>query len=188
MVCPSCDGKKYNVMTRGLQVFSKCNNCYGIGKIRNVRTDCPICLGNFNYTKIEHLKLNIPRGIHTDYEKCYEKFGEQADNDMEISGNLIIRIKVIEDHFNRRGNDLIYKIPITFKEAIYGKVVVIPHYEQDIELDIEKYSIIQPLREYKISGKGMTGEGDLILIFDVIYPDLSGKTKDEKIQYLIQDE
>lgn len=172
--CQECNGNGVINIVRSMGPFqmqtqTHCNNCKGTGE--KVVSGCNNCKNG----KIEEIKicvLNIKKGVKSGDKIKYEGYGEQSHNETEISGDLYFEIEVLEHiKFIRQnnGNNLIYKLKITFLESIIGKEINIPHFERDITMNINELGIIQPEIGYILKDKGLNG-GDLIITFNIEYP------------------
>ena len=153
-----------------------CNNCNGNGVIRNTNITCNDCESTGFKFKEKFIELNIPKGVENGKEFVYEEFGEQATRPNERSGNFIIKIQV-ESHnlFVRDNLNLVYNTNINLFETIIGKDIKIPYFDETIELNINKFGIINPNKEYIIIEKGLINDknerGCMKIKFNIIYPD-----------------
>lgn len=176
--CQSCRRQCYTCQGRGSitdmrrmgfmtqMVTRPCDACNGAG---SVSKGCTACNQQGHTMEEKRIELKIPQGVQTGYRFVYEKMGEQASSDHEVSGDLIIEILVQADvNFQRQGNDLIHTVKLTLAESIIGKMITIPHFAGEIAINLEDYGIIQPQKTYIINGKGMPG-GNLIIAFQIDY-------------------
>lgn len=172
--CKECNGNGIVNIVRSMGPFQMqsqmhCTSCKGTGE--KVVPGCNSCKNG----KIEEIKicvLNIKKGIKSGEKIKYEGYGEQSHNETEVSGDLYFEIEILEDkNFIRQnnGNNLIYKLKITFLESIIGKQINIPHFEGEIKMNINELGVIQPEIGYILKNKGLNG-GDLILTFKIEYP------------------
>ena len=99
-------------------------------------------------------------------------FENEGDEDVDAGqGHLVIIIKIdTHDSFKRNNNDLILEKDILLSEALSGTHVVIRHMDGR-NLIVKTNKIIKPFSKYKIKGEGMNKQGDLIVVFNVIFPD-----------------
>ena len=163
-----------------------CPNCNGSGKENNTNSKCTTCNSSRSIKEEKIFEIIIPKGVENGDTFIFENWGEQASNPNEISGNLVVKI-VIENHhvFIRQGNDLIYNCKITLRESIIGKMIMINNFDNDHEINTVGFGIINPNKEYSIIGKGMVSKsgsrGNLIIRFNIIYPDKSLSVNDIQI-------
>ena len=97
--------------------------------------------------------------------------GEQIQKPNEDPGDLYFKINILSDlHFDRINNDLVYKVYITFKESIIGKMITIPHFDGNINMNTDGFGVINPNKRYSLKNKGLDNVGDLVLNFQINYP------------------
>ena len=154
-----------------------CNACSGEGKKKNDENIyCTKCSskGILNEERIFEIILNP--GVETGKTIVFEEWGEQATRNNQISGSFIITIKVEDHHiFKRNKLQLRYIVDLTLKESIIGKMLTIPHFLGNFDIDTNGFGIINPEKEYIIYDKGLKNEndklGNLHLIFKIKYPE-----------------
>lgn len=178
ITCNVCQGVGTILDMQRLGVFTqtttrKCHACQGSGKQQQGRKGCEFCKGAGSSSHDAVHEVRIPPGATSGHTVHLKGLGEQPLNEKEIPGDLIINV-VVEEHpiFKRTGRndlDLVFKQTISFKESITGTMVKIPHFSGDININTLTLGVIVPKKAYIIKGKGMTG-GDLIIIFDIVYP------------------
>jgi DnaJ-class molecular chaperone len=192
--CVQCQGKGQINEIRRMGPFTQmitqaCNVCQGTGQMKKGNNSCNECGGKCMINKEYKLDLEIPRGVNNGFEQRFKGYGEQKQNKKEISGDLIFRVNIVDDPiFKRRGQDLIYNETITFKESIIGKKINVSYFGEMLEIDLQKYTVIQPNKEYILKGKGMpldnqgSSFGNLILIFNIKYPSISNNINNQSIE------
>lgn len=179
--CPSCvqtcqkcrgQGTVSEMAHMGMiaQMFSRpCDQCQGCGAIRR---GCQMC--NNKKSKIDTviLNLHVEKGIQSGTQHRIQGLGEQARSNRERTGDLIITFNVKpHPQFERRGDDLRFVMTVSFQESVDGLDVSIPHFGGAIKFNTrEKFGILDPRRDYKITGKGLTTQAHLLVNFDVQYP------------------
>jgi DnaJ family protein A protein 2 len=197
--CDECDGigniSQTIRMGPFLQYINKrCNNCKGVGKYYkdkdknddNKENDKKNCCENGKIVEEKIFEINIPKGVHQNKQYIFSGWGEQAINDNDMSGDLIISINIKPDiTFKRNDLNLIYETECTLKECIIGKDITIEIFDETLIINSKIFGIINPNKQYIIYGKGLNGEnkrGDLYIIFKIIYPERSLNDKEiEKI-------
>lgn len=112
----------------------------------------------------KQVKVKIPAGIH---EGATLRLKGQGEN----GGDALIKIHV-ETHslFTREGDNIHLNLPITLKEAVLGAKVTIPTLTGKVALSIPKNSSSGKI--LRLSGKGVTGKGDLLVKLQVILPEM----------------
>ena len=98
------------------------------------------------------------------------------------SGDLYIVVKVRpHPRFERKGDNLYVKLPVTFPEAVLGARVVAPTLEGETKMTVPEGT--QNGQTFRLRGKGMphlkgNGQGDLYVTADVVVPkNLSDESK-----------
>jgi len=169
-ICKNCNGKGIiNIMNGPFIMQQNCNACSS-GYIKVININCNNCVGKGFTLEDKMCNINVPIGIISGTNIKINGFGEQARNNNEESGDLLFQIIVEDDpYFKRNGNDLIFKVSLTFKESIIGKNFKIPHFSGQIELNSDGFGVINPLKEYSLKEKGILN-GNLILNFQIEYP------------------
>lgn len=122
--CPTCNGTGSVQQTAGKMRFNvPCNRCGGTGKLR---TPCRTCGGEGRVRRTETIDVRIPVGVANGGRVRVPGKGN-AGTMGAPSGDLYLRV-VVRPHefFERRGNDLYTKVPVTVPEASLGAKVEVP--------------------------------------------------------------
>jgi molecular chaperone DnaJ len=122
--CPTCNGTGSIQQTAGKMRFNvPCNRCGGTGKLR---TACRTCGGEGRVRRAETIDVRIPVGVANGGRVRVPGKGN-AGTMGAPSGDLYLRV-VVRPHefFERRGNDLYTKVPVTVPEASLGAKVEVP--------------------------------------------------------------
>lgn len=153
--CPRCGG-------RGKLIPTPCHNCKGEGRVRDERK----------------LSVSIPPGVGEGDRVRVVGGGEDGQNGSP-SGDLYCFIYV-EEHaqFQRRDNDVLHIMPLSFGQATLGDLVSVPTLERDgekpIMAEVTVPSGTQPGATFRISGKGFTTRGgyrgDQVCVARVVVP------------------
>ena len=175
--CSACNGSgmTHKVIRNGpfvQQIGSPCKTCNASGQVSKNNMSCCICNGDSYYTVDETIKVDIPKGVESGHTIVFKGKGEQEQSVGDIPGDFIVKI-VIEDNaiFIREDDHLIYKTKLSLVESFIGKDIMIPHFDEPIGLNSSVFGIINPNKRYFVIGKGLCGRGNLIIQFEVVYPD-----------------
>jgi molecular chaperone DnaJ len=113
--------------------------------------------------RVVHVK--IPKWCPDGYQIVLGGLGVQKVKPTDISGDLIIRVRVKPDpNFERDGNSLVYRPTISFVESLIGMPLVIPHFDGSFVYDTRQLGVIDPTRIYEIPEKSIK------LSFKINYP------------------
>jgi molecular chaperone DnaJ len=122
--CPTCNGTGSVQQTAGKMRFNvPCSRCGGTGKLRTV---CKTCGGEGRVRRTETIEVRVPVGVANGGRVRVPGKGN-AGTMGAPAGDLYLRV-VVRPHefFERRGNDLYTKIPVTVPEASLGAKIEVP--------------------------------------------------------------
>ena len=135
------------------------------------------------------LYVTLPAGIDEHEFIIIQGSGNTINN--TIGGDIKIHIKISNDTlFKRRGLDLIYNKTITLKEALCGFEFDIKHINDkslSFKNNISPF-IIKPGFKKTIADYGMkrdTNTGNLIIEFDIVFPDTLTLEQIKKISEIL---
>jgi molecular chaperone DnaJ len=122
--CPTCHGSGSIQQTAGKMRFNvPCSRCGGTGKLR---TPCPTCAGEGRVRRTETIEVRIPAGVANGGRVRVSGKGNSGTMGAP-AGDLYLRVVVRpHDFFERRGNDLYTKVPVTVPEASLGAKIEVP--------------------------------------------------------------
>jgi len=188
-VCGRCEGTGAEVGTRP----ERCNYCNGTGYVQqaqgffSLRTTCPRCRGNGTIitnpcskcggTGLEavtrQLSVKIPAGV--DNGDKIRLAGEGEPGDMGGPCGDLFCIIQVKQHplFERRNEDLITRVPISFTQAALGAEIEIPTLDGPEKLKIKPGT--QSGEVVRASGKGLPrlrgrGRGYIMAVLHVEVP------------------
>lgn len=176
ITCSECRGSGETQSTRrtffgSFSTVAVCPHCGGEGKMPE--KPCQECKGSGRAMREDEITVSIPRGIRNGELVRLQKAGEAGEFGAE-AGDLYVKVSVKPDkQFIRDGDDLIYKLHISFVEAVLGIQKNFSH------IDNKSLSIAIPAGSesgdtLRLKNKGMPklrgGFGDLILHIQVNTP------------------
>jgi molecular chaperone DnaJ len=168
--CNYCGGRGQIVQARGFfQVATTCPACGGEGV--RITDPCPNCRGAGRTPSAAKLQVDVPPGVESGMWLQLRNQGELGDLGAP-RGNLRIQV-VVKKHpfFERRRNDLICQVPISFAQATLGAEVEVPVLEGRDRLAVPRGT--QSGEILRIKGRGM--------------PDISGRGRgDELVEVLVE--
>jgi molecular chaperone DnaJ len=122
--CTTCGGSGSIQQAAGKMRFNvPCTRCGGTGKLR---TACKSCDGEGRVRRTETIDVRIPAGVANGARVRVPGKGN-AGTIGAPPGDLYLRVEV-KPHpfFERRGNDLYTKVPVTVSEATLGAKIEVP--------------------------------------------------------------
>lgn len=170
--CQACGGRGQVRYSQGFFTVSRtCPQCGGMGQVN--RNPCPDCRGEGRVRREKVLGIKIPAGVDEGTRLRIAGEGE-AGLHGGPPGDLYVVLKVRpHTYFERRGDDLFVKIPISITQAALGTDVVVPTLRGSQKVKIPEAT--QPGAVFRLRGHGMPvlngrGRGDLYVYVDVVIP------------------
>ena len=122
--CTVCGGTGTVQQAAGKMRFNvPCTRCGGTGKLR---TACKTCAGEGRVRRAETIDVRIPAGVANGARVRVPGKGNSGTMGAP-AGGLYLRVVVRwHEFFERRGNDLYTKIPVTVSEATLGAKIEVP--------------------------------------------------------------
>ena len=150
--CGNCGGNGKTKVRQGNMVFETgCRACNGRGVFDS--RECSACNGRGTRPTSEKIKVNIPPGVQNGTRVRVPNKGE-AGLFGGPDGDLYIITKVDDhDFFERKGENLYCKVPITFAEAALGAKVEVPTIDGHSTIKIPQGT--QRGQKFRIRGKGV---------------------------------
>src|SRR6266550_1225127 len=182
--CPTCNGTGTIQQAAGKMRFNvPCTRCGGTGKLR---TACRTCGGEGRVRRTETIDVRIPAGVANGGRVRVPGKGN-AGTKSAPPGDLYLRV-VVRPHpfFERRGNDLYVRVPVTVAEATLGAKIEVP------TMDGRALVRIPPgtnsgktlrLREKGVPNARNGARGDQYVEIQVVVP----QPTDERVRTLMKD-
>ncbi len=148
--CPDCGGQ-------GTRIEDRCRDCDGSGRVRAERT----------------AEVEIPAGISADDYLKLRGRGNVGPRGGP-AGDLIVRVEIDpHEQLERRGDDLLLDLPITFSQAALGVDLQVPTIDGQARLSVP--AGIQAGQVLRLRGQGMpklrgSGRGDQLVRIHVWTP------------------
>lgn len=154
--CPSCGGYGQVEQTSGFgslfgRIVTTCPTCRGKGTI--ITTPCRQCRGSGRQPKHRSLSVQLPAGIQDGQAVRIAGEGEPSENG-GVRGDLHVFVR-IKPHpfFERHGQDLLCKVPISFTQAALGARIEVPSLTGRVEIKIPAGT--QHGQMFRLNGKGL---------------------------------
>ncbi|ANP37238.1 molecular chaperone DnaJ [Phaeobacter gallaeciensis] len=151
--CPTCSGMgKVRAQQGFFTVERSCPTCSGLGQI--IKNPCKTCHGHGRVEKDRSLSVNIPAGVETGTRIRLAGEGE-AGLRGGPPGDLYIFVEVSpHDLFERDGNNLYCRVPVSMAKAALGGAIEVPTIDGGRgRVQIPEGS--QSGRQMRLRGKGM---------------------------------
>ncbi len=182
--CPYCGGRGQVLQSSGFfSVRSTCPECHGYGKI--IVRRCSHCQGTGRTLVDKTVHVKIPAGVETGSRLRLRGEGEEGEFGGP-NGDLYVFLTV-EPHeiFERIGDDVYCRIPITFVEAALGAKIEVPTLTGTEKLKIPKGT--QNATRFRLKGKGIPhlrgfGSGDQIIETTVSVPTHLNRKQEELLR------
>jgi len=171
--CPTCSGMgKVRAQQGFFTVERSCPTCSGLGQI--IKNPCKTCHGHGRIEKDRSLSVNIPAGVETGTRIRLAGEGE-AGLRGGPPGDLYIFVEVsAHDLFERDGNNLYCRVPVSMAKAALGGAIEVPTIDGGRgRVQIPEGS--QSGRQMRLRSKGMPalrggGVGDMFIELAVETP------------------
>lgn len=170
--CRQCGGSGSVRRTQGFfSISTPCPRCGGRG--RTITHPCQTCSGSGRMSEKKTIKVSFPAGIDTGNRLRVVGEGDDGFNGGR-PGDLYLVVRVAEDEkFQRQGNDLIYRLDVTFSQAVLGDEIKIKTFDGMEKIKIPHEA--QSGQVLKVKGKGFKevnrwGRGDLLVVLQLKTP------------------
>ncbi len=175
-VCPTCQGRGEvrHVSRSFLGQFvqtSTCPACQGQGEI--IQDRCPKCNGEGRYKGDVTLSVNLPAGITTGNYLTLRGQGNAGLRGGPPGDVYLVIEEKPHPHFERHGDDILYRLLISFPQAALGDEVEIPTLNGRVKVTIP--AGIQNGKVLRLKGKGIkhlnqAGSGDQLIMINIYTP------------------
>ena len=120
-ICPECQGRGVVAESQGFFALSQpCPRCHGNGTV--IEDPCPRCGGSGRERRTKRYTVKLPAGVRDGTRIRLKGKGEAGFSGGE-AGDLFVVTRVQPSQlYERRGNDLVVDVPVTFSEAALGAV------------------------------------------------------------------
>jgi molecular chaperone DnaJ len=185
-VCPQCDGTGVVATSQGLFALQQpCPRCHGMGSI--VETPCPTCHGSGRERRTKRYTVKIPAGVK-DGTRIKLKGKGEAGYGGAAAGDLFVITRVEPSKiYERRGDDLVVTVPVSFPTATLGGTVEAPTPEGPVSLKIPAGT--EDGKLLRIKGRGAPrlkgdGQGDVLARVRIEVPKRVNKKQRELLEQL----
>jgi molecular chaperone DnaJ len=185
-ICPECHGRGVVAESQGFFALSQpCPRCHGNGTV--IEDPCPRCGGSGRERRTKRYTVKIPAGVKDGTRIRLKGKGEAGFSGGE-AGDLFVVTRVQPSKlYERRGDDLVVDVPVTFSEAALGATVEVPTPDGSVSVKVKPGTQDGTLLRVKSKGapklKG-SGRGDLLARVKVEVPKKLKKRERELLEEL----
>ena len=186
VICPDCNGRGVKVESQGLFGLSQpCPHCRGNGTV--IEKPCPKCHGSGRERRLKTYTVKIKPGVKDGTRIRLKGKGEAGTNGGP-PGDLIVVTRVTSSStYERRGDDLVVQVPVSFPTAALGGSVEVPTPEGAVSLKIPAGS--EDGKLLRIKGRGAprlnrSGKGDVLARLHIEVPKRVNKKERELLEEL----
>jgi molecular chaperone DnaJ len=183
-ICGHCRGTGQFVRTQGFfSVKSTCPHCRGEGRV--VSHPCSECRGRKQVVDSKRVSLKIPAGVDNGSKLRLSGEGEPGVHGGG-AGDLYVFLHVKpHEYFERRGNDVICKVELSFVQAALGDEVNVPTLEAEDTITVPRGT--QYGDTFRLAGQGVPSlrtriRGDQIVQVELRTPKHLNKRQEELLR------
>jgi molecular chaperone DnaJ len=188
ILCPECHGRGVVSESQGLFALSQpCPRCRGNGTV--IEDPCPNCKGTGRERRTKRYTVKIPAGVKDGSRIRLRGKGEAGYGGAE-AGDLYVVTRVAPSKtFERRGDDLVVDVPVSFTDAAMGANVRVPTPDGPVTVKVKPGTTDGKL--LRVKGKGApklkgSGRGDVLARVKIQVPKKLSKKQRELLEELKQ--
>jgi molecular chaperone DnaJ len=185
-ICPECNGRGVVAESQGFFALSQpCPRCRGNGTV--IEDPCDRCKGSGRERRTKRYTVKIPAGVKDGTRIRLMGKGEAGFGGGE-AGDLFVVTRVQPSKlYERRGDDLVVDLPVTFSEAALGATVEVPTPDGTVSLKVKPGT--QDGTMLRVKGKGAPklkggGRGDVLARVGIRVPKRLKKRERELLEEL----
>jgi molecular chaperone DnaJ len=185
-LCPECHGRGVVSESQGLFALSQpCPRCRGNGTV--IEDPCPNCNGTGRERRTKRYTVKIPAGVKDGSRIRLRGKGEAGYGGAE-AGDLYVVTRVAPSKtFERRGNDLVVEVPVSFTDAAMGANARVPTPYGPVTVKVKPGTTDGTM--LRVKGKGApklkgSGRGDVLARVKIQVPKKLSKKQRELLEEL----
>jgi len=184
VICPECNGRGVVSESQGLFALSQpCPRCRGNGTV--IEKPCSKCHGSGRERRRRTFSVKIKPGVKDRTRIRLKGKGEAGENGGP-AGDLVVITRVAPSPtYERRGDDLVVQVPVSFPTATLGGKVEVPTPEGTVSLKVPAGS--EDGKLLRIKGRGApklsgSGKGDVLARLRIEVPKRLNKKERELLE------
>ena len=186
--CSYCGGRGQVVQSAGIvRVQTTCPACHGEGS--SVSAPCHECRGSGRQQKKVEIEVDIPAGVDDDMQVRISGQGEPSPQGGP-PGDCYCFVSIRQHHlFERDGQHLICRVPITYPQATLGCELEVPTLKGKADLKVP--SGTQSGKVFRLRGLGLpdprvVGVGDLLVQVNIEVPQKLAEEEEKLLRQLAE--
>jgi len=172
-VCTECQGSGQVTQNVGSMQFTlTCPRCQGKGRLRNV---CSACRGEGRVSTTETVHVRIPAGVQSGSRLRVAGKGNAGLRGGKPGDLYIIARVGSHPLFQRKGDDIHVRVPVTVTEAVLGAKIEVPTIEGKALLKIPPATDsgkVFRLRERGVYNRRTNRRGDQYVEVKIVVPEV----------------
>jgi len=186
VICPECNGRGVISESQGLFALSQpCPRCRGNGTV--IEDPCPKCHGSGRERRTKRYTVKIKPGVKDGTRIRLKGKGEPGSAGGPPGDLYVITRVHASPLYERRGDDLVINVPVSYTEAALGATIEVPTPDGSISLKVPAGS--QDGKLLRVRGRGAPklsgqGKGDLLARVRLTVPQKLSKAEREALENL----
>jgi molecular chaperone DnaJ len=183
--CSLCQGTGRVTQMRGRMKFTvACSQCGGTGRSGK---ECHVCQGEGRVRTSENLEIKIPPGVQTGSRIRFAGKGDAGVQGAPAGDLYIVTTVGTHPFFERLGDNIYCKVPITLTEAELGAKIEVPTVDGRAVLKIPPGT--QPGQKFRLRERGAPSllaatRGDQFVEVKVVLPKIGDERSKEILREL----
>jgi molecular chaperone DnaJ len=186
VICPECNGRGVKVESQGLFGLSTpCPRCRGNGTV--IEKPCAHCKGSGRERRVRNYTVRIPAGVKDGTRIKLKGKGEPGEHGGPPGDLHVITHVAPSATYERRGDDLVVNVPVSYPTAALGGSVEVPTPDGAVSLKIPAGS--EDGKLLRIKGRGApklkgSVKGDVLARIRIEVPKRVNKKERELLEEL----
>jgi len=190
--CSACNGTG-EIRTVSRSLFGQfvnittCPNCGGEGKV--IANPCKVCNGDGRVMAEKVINIEVPPGVEDGSYMTLRGEGNAGKRGGPAGNIIVVFQELPHELFQRKGNDVIYELYLSFPEAALGCEVTVPTLTGPVKMKVEpgtQPGVFLKLREKGIPKLNGYGAGDQLVKINIYVPKKLNSKEKELLKELME--